>query len=58
MDTEVYHSGLLRVHGGPHKECETARNVLVGVSPAVFFLDISGGILSASAALGTVAKIA
>ncbi len=53
METEVYHSGMLRVHGGPNKECETVRNIMTGISPAVFFLDMTGGILSASAALGS-----
>lgn len=53
METEVYHSGLLRVHGGPNKECETVRNVMTGVTPAVFFMDLTGGILSATAALGS-----
>ena len=50
METEVYHSGMLRVQGGPNKECETIRNIMAGISPAVFFLDMTSGMLSASAA--------
>ena len=53
LDLEVYHSGLLRFEGGPNKSCETARNSLAVASPAMFFLDPTTGILSASAALGS-----
>ena len=49
----MYHSGLLRVEGGPNKECETVRNVMTGVTPAVLFLDVSSGITSASVALAS-----
>ena len=49
----VYHSGMLRVQGGPHKECETVRNIMAGVSPAAFFLDMGSGILAASSALAS-----
>lgn len=44
---------MLRVQGGPVQGCETVRNIMVGVSPAAFFLDMTGGILSASAAFAT-----
>ena len=49
----MYHSGLLRFEGGPNKSCETARNSLAVASPAMFFLDPTTGILSATAPLGS-----
>ena len=49
----VYHSGLLRVQGGPNKECETVRNIMAGISPAAFFLDMGSGMLAASSALAS-----
>ena len=49
LEHEVYHPGLLRVQGGPSKECETVRNVMAGVTPAVLFFDPISGLMSASA---------
>ena len=44
---------MLRVFGGPNKECETVRNVMAGVTPAVLFLDASSGITCIGVSLAT-----
>ena len=47
LDLESHHPGVLRLEGGPNKECETVRNILFGVTGPTAFLDPTAGLVSA-----------
>ena len=47
LDLESHHPGVLRLEGGPNKECETVRNILFGVTGPIAFLDPTAGLVSA-----------
>lgn len=48
LDCEAYHSGVLRLVGGPHLQCEAVRNIMLGATPVAFTLDMTGGLVTAS----------
>ena len=47
LDLESHHPGVLRLEGGPNKECEAVRNILFGVTGPIAFLDPTAGLVSA-----------
>lgn len=47
LDLESHHPGVLRLEGGPNKECESVRNILFGVTGPIACLDPTAGLVSA-----------
>ncbi len=47
LDLESFHPGVLRLEGGPHRECEAVRNVLFGVTGPLTYLDPTTGLVAA-----------
>jgi hypothetical protein len=46
LDLESFHSGVLRLEGGPYKECEAVRNVLIGVTAPLGYVDPTAGLVT------------